>query len=190
MRGRLRWYRDTVQPGTAYDAISQQASQAPAGCEGLTFLPYLSGERTPHNDPRARAGWMGLTLAHGRAHLARSVFEGATFGLREGFEALKALGARADELRVNGGGSKSALWVQMLADAFGAPCTTLEVDEGPAFGAALLAGVGAGVWPDVATAASAAVRRKGRVEPSGTSYEEAYARYQGLYRATREWNGR
>ena len=185
--GALRWYRDTIQPGTGYDAISEEAAKAPAGCEGLSFLPYLSGERTPHNDPHARAAWAGLSLAHGRAHLARSVFEGATFGLKEGFEALQKLGARADELRVNGGGSKSALWVQMLADAFGAPCTTLEVDEGPAFGAALLAGVGAGVWPDVASAAEAAVRRKGRVEPSGTDYAEAYARYRSLYAATKAW---
>ncbi len=185
--GALRWYRDTVQPGTPYDSISDEASKAPAGCEGLAFLPYLSGERTPHNDPFARAGWAGLTLAHGRPHLARSVFEGATFGLKEGFEALRKLGARADELRVNGGGSRSALWVQMLADAFGVPCTILEVDEGPAFGAALLAGVGAGVWPDVASAAEAAVRRKGRVEPSGTEYAEAYARYRSLYQTTRSW---
>lgn len=186
--GALRWYRDTLQPGTPYDLISEEASKAPAGCDGLTFLPYLSGERTPHNDPAARAAWAGLSLAHTRAHLARAVFEGATFGLREGFEALKKLGARADELRVNGGGAKSAFWLQMLADAFGAPCTTLEVDEGPAFGAALLAGVGAGVWPDVTSAAQAAVRPKGLVEPNGAPYEEAYARYQNLYRATKGWN--
>ena len=185
--GALRWYRDTVAPGSSYDDISAEAATAPAGCEGLTFLPYLSGERTPHNDPLARGMWAGLSLAHTRAHLARSVFEGATFGLREGFESLKALGARADELRVNGGGAKSAFWLQMLADVFGTPCTTLEVDEGPAFGAALLAGVGAGVWPDVASAAQAAVRRKGRVEPSGTDYEEAYDRYRRLYRATKPW---
>lgn len=186
--GALRWYRDTIQPGTAYDAISAEAATAPAGCEGLTFLPYLSGERTPHNDPLARGAWAGLSLAHTRAHLARSVFEGATFGLKEGFEALQKLGARADELRVNGGGSKSSLWLQMLADVFEVPCTTLEVDEGPAFGAALLAGVGAGIWPDVATAATSAVRRKGRIEPSSTQYGAAYARYRSLYSATRAWN--
>jgi len=186
--GALRWYRDTIQPGTAYDAISAEAATAPAGCEGLTFLPYLSGERTPHNDPVARGAWAGLSLAHTRAHMARSVFEGATFGLKEGFEALQKLGARADELRVNGGGSKSALWLQMLADVFEVPCTTLEVDEGPAFGAALLAGVGAGVWPDVASAAAAAVRRKGRIEPTSTQYGAAYARYRSLYAATRAWN--
>lgn len=186
--GALRWYRDTIQPGMAYDAISAEAATAPAGCEGLTFLPYLSGERTPHNDPAARGSWSGLSLAHGRAHLARSVFEGATFGLKEGFEALKKLGARADELRVNGGGSKSALWLQMLADVFEVPCTTLEVDEGPAFGAALLAGVGAGIWPDVVSAAASAVRRKGEINPQNTSYQTAYARYQSLYIATRAWN--
>ncbi len=186
--GALRWYRDTIQPGTAYDAISAEAATVPAGCDGLTFLPYLSGERTPHNDPLARGAWAGLSLAHTRAHMARSVFEGATFGLKEGFEALQKLGARADELRVNGGGSKSPLWLQMLADVFEVPCTTLEVDEGPAFGAALLAGVGAGVWPDVGSAAESAVRRKGQIEPSSTQYGTAYARYRSLYSATRAWN--
>ena len=186
--GALRWYRDAFMPGAGYDAISEEASKAPAGCEGLTFLPYLSGERTPHNDPLARGAWAGLSLSHGRGHLARSVFEGATFGLKEGFEALQALGARSDELRVNGGGSKSALWLQTLADVFQTPCTTLEVDEGPAFGAALLAGIGAGVWPDAATAAEAAVRKKTRFEPSGADYAEAYSRYRSLYRATKEWN--
>lgn len=187
--GALRWYRDTICPGTAYETISAEAEAAPAGCDGLTFLPYLSGERTPHNDPTARAAWAGMSLAHTRAHLARSVFEGATFGLRDGFEALQALGARADELRVNGGGAKSSFWIQMLADVFGAPCTRLEVDEGPAFGAALLAGVGAGVWPDVMAAADAAVRTKGRVGPSGENYGDAYARYRKLYLDTRAWNG-
>jgi xylulokinase len=186
--GALRWYRDTVQPGAAYDAISSEAATAPLGCDGLTFLPYLSGERTPHNDPHARGAWAGLTLAHGRQHLARSIFEGATFGLKEGFDALQKLGARADELRVNGGGSKSAFWLQMLADVFEVPCTTLAVDEGPAFGAALLAGVGAGVWPDVAAAAAAAVNKKGRVEPQSPDYSSAYAKYQSLYLATRAWN--
>ena len=186
--GALRWFRDTLRPGASYDAIAEEAASAPLGCDGVGFLPYLSGERTPHNDPYARGAWAGLSLAHGRAHLTRAVFEGATFGLREGFEALQALGARADELRVNGGGAKSAFWVQMLADVFETPCTTLEVDEGPAFGAALLAGVGAGVWPDVATASAAAVRRKGRVEPSGADYGAAYARYRALYRATKVWN--
>ncbi len=187
--GALRWYRDTFMPGFSYDRVTEEAATASVGSEGLTFLPYLSGERTPHNDPFARGAWAGISLAHGRPHFARSVLEGASFGLKEGFEALRKLGARADELRVNGGGAKSAFWLQMLADVFETPCTTLEVDEGPAFGAALLAGVGAGVWPDVATAAEAAVRRRGRIEPSGVDYAEAYARYQGLYAATKGWNG-
>lgn len=188
--GALRWYRDTMMPGVGYGAISDEASKAPAGCDGLTFLPYLSGERTPHNDPFAKGAWAGISLAHERTHFARSVFEGATFGLREGFEALQKLGARADELRVNGGGSKSRLWLQILADVFETPCTTLEVDEGPAFGAALLAGVGAGVWPNVTAATEAAVRKRGRIEPSGTDYAVAYDRYRNLYLATKTWNQR
>ena len=93
--GALRWYRDTVQPGSSYDAISAEAATVPAGCEGLTFLPYLTGERTPHNDPLARGAWAGLSLAHGRAHMARAVFEGATFGLLEGFRGAQGLGERA-----------------------------------------------------------------------------------------------
>jgi xylulokinase len=188
--GALRWYRDTFGNGQTYDQIVESASKVEPECEGLTFLPYLTGERSPHNDPYARASWSGATLAHTREHFARSVMEGITFGLRDGFDALQKLGAQAGEIRVTGGGAKSKFWVQMLADVFQAPCITLEVDEGPAFGAAILAGVGVGVWADVGTACRAVVRPKSRVEPSGKDYSSAFRKYADLYSRLKEWNVR
>lgn len=179
--GALRWYRDTFAPGVSYDALGEEAASVPPGCEGLTLLPYLTGERCPHNDPDARAAFVGATLGHGRAHFTRAVFEGATFGLADAMDVLRDLGAMPSEVRVTGGGAKGRFWVQMLADVLGVPCVTLETDEGPAFGAAVLAGVGIGLWPDVASACRATVRLKGRVEPSGADYGEALARFRGLY---------
>ncbi len=186
--GALRWLRDTLYPGEDYARLNAEAASAPAGSNGLTFLPYLTGERCPHNDSYARGGWNGLTLGHGRGHLARAVFEGATFGLLDGMNLLRGLGASGDEVRVTGGGAKSALWLQMLADAFEVPCVTLETDEGPAFGAAILAGVGLGVWASVQEACGQAVRTKSVVEPSGQNYRQAYMRYQTLYPAVKDWN--
>lgn len=186
--GALRWYRDTFGAGRSYDEISQAASKVGVGCEGLTFLPYLTGERSPHNDPMARASWSGATLAHGSGHFARSVFEGMSFGLLDGFNALKVLGASSSEVRVTSGGAKSEFWLQMLADIFQVPCQTLASDEGPAMGAAILAGVGAGIWPDVVTACRATVHAKKRIEPSGADYSVAQKKYTELYRCLREWN--
>lgn len=185
--GALRWLRDTMYPGENYDRVNAEAEAAPPGCDGLTFLPYLTGERTPHNDPSARGSWSGLTLGHGRGHLARAVFEGATFGLLDGMARLEALGATAGEIRLTGGGAKSAFWRQMIADAFGRTCLTLESDEGPAYGAAILAGVGAGVWADVRQACRAAVRARSRIEPTGVEYGAARSRYRSLYPAMRDW---
>jgi xylulokinase len=185
--GAVRWLRDALYPGESYESVTAEASAAPAGCDGLTFLPYLTGERTPHNDPEARGVWAGLTLGHGRGHLARAVFEGATFGLLDGMARLGALGATASELRVTGGGAKSAFWMQMIADAFGKPCLALEADEGPAYGAAILAGVGAGAWPNVVEACRATVRPKARLTPSGTSYAGPVARFRALYPALKSW---
>jgi xylulokinase len=188
--GALRWYRDTFHPGVAYDTLAEQAATIPPGCDGLTFLPYLTGERCPHNDPRARASFSGLTLSHTNAHLTRAVFEGISFGLLDCMNLLRELGAMAEEIRVTSGGAKSRFWMQILADLFQKPCVTLQADEGPAFGAAILAGVGTGVWPSVEEACAAVVRTKQRVEPSGTDYSEAYGRYRELYGAVREWNHR
>jgi xylulokinase len=187
--GALRWYRDTLAAGSTYDSLSAEAATAPIGADGLTFLPYLSGERTPHNDSLARGVLAGLTLGHARSHVSRSIFEGISFGLLDGFRLLQGLGATGTEIRITSGGAKSLFWVQMLADLFEAPCTTLESDEGPAFGAAVLAGVGKGIWPNVAEACMAAVRTKQVVTPTSSDYSKAYGRYRELYPATREWMG-
>jgi len=186
--GALRWYRDTLAAGTSYDQIAAEAGLVPAGADGLTFLPYLTGERCPHNDPLARGAFAGLTLAHSRRHLSRAVFEGMSFGLLDCLHLIKRLGATVDEIRVTSGGAKSRFWVQLLADIFGAPCVTLEVDEGPAFGAAILAGVGVGLWPDVATACTKVVRKREETSPKGTDGQELYRRYRELYARTRDWN--
>ncbi len=186
--GALRWYRDVFGQGNSYDQISEVASKAEVGCKALTFLPYLSGERSPHNDPFAKASWSGATLGHDASHFARSVFEGITFGLLDGFDALQKLGAKPGEVRVTSGGAKSQFWVQMLADVFQSKCLTLESDEGPAFGAAILAGVGIGLWPDVRSACRQVVRAKSVIEPTGTDYSHAREKYRQLYPCLKSWN--
>lgn len=186
--GALRWYRDTLGAGAGYDALAAEAASVPPGAEGLTFLPYLTGERCPHNDPFARGGFMGLTLGHCRAHFSRAVFEGISFGLLDGYELLRGLGATANEIRITSGGAKSRFWVQMLADLFETPCVTLTSDEGPAMGAAILAGVGVGKWSSTAAACREVVKILDRVEPQDNQYLAARERYRGLYSATRTWN--
>jgi xylulokinase len=186
--GALRWYRDTLGGGLDYDGIAAEAAGVAPGSEGLTFLPYLTGERCPHNDPFARAAFAGLTLGHTHAHLSRAVFEGVSYGLLDGMNLLKVLGATAEEIRVTGGGAKSKFWMQLLADLFGKVCVTLECDEGPAYGAAILAGVGVGVWPDVASACARTIKIRDRVTPSGVNYLPSYEQYQKLYAQTRGWN--
>jgi xylulokinase len=179
--GALRWFRDVFGAGRGYDELAALAQEVPAGSEGLTFLPYLTGERCPHNDPHARAAFAGATLAHGLPHFARAVFEGITFGLADAVEVLQNLGVRPERVRVTGGGAKSGFWMQLLADALRVRCAVLESDEGPAFGAALLAGVGIGLWPDVASACAATVRESSAVEPSGEDYGRARERFRDLY---------
>jgi xylulokinase len=186
--GALRWLRDTVyDKGTSYDEIMSDAGSIPAGSEDLTFLPYLAGERSPHNDPAARGAFVGLALHHTRAHLARAVVEGITFGLLDGLNALRRVtGVKPSEVRVTGGGGRSAIWRQLIADVFGMPVLTLVCEEGPAFGAALLAGVREGVWPSVESACDTVVRTHARTEPTGggasrASLDEAYSRFRGLY---------
>jgi xylulokinase len=183
--GALAWFRDTMTPDLSFDDLGRMAASVEPGALGATFLPYLAGERTPHNDPTARAAFLGLTLGHGRAELARAVFEGVTFGLADGLEILRGMepGLARAEIRVTSGGSKSDFWIQLLADVFEAPCVRLAVDEGPALGAALLAGVATGVYADVATASATAVRITERFEPTGGGFPEAYARFKGWYSA-------
>jgi xylulokinase len=181
--GAVKWARDALFGDSGYDRFDQEVESIHPGCEGVTFLPYLSGERCPHVDPEARGAFGGLSLAHGRAHIARAVLEGATFGIRDCYDALDA---KATEVRVTGGGAKSDVWMQMLADVLGVSCVRLADDEGPALGAALLAGVGVGVWPDAASASRAAVKFERRFEPEA-DYAEPLARYRRMYPHTRAW---
>lgn len=182
--GSLQWYRDTLFPDADFGALTDEAGSIPPGAEGLQFMPYLSGERTPHPDPLARGAFIGLTGRHTRAHMTRAVMEGVAFGLRDSFELIKNSEAGfVTEIRVSGGGAKSPVWRQILADVMGAPLVVAEAIEGAAYGAALLAGVGGGVWPDVPTACETAVKLGERVEPSphAARYEQAYAIYRELY---------
>ncbi|GIV09466.1 MAG: xylulokinase [Fimbriimonadales bacterium] len=184
--GALQWYRETFAPNTDYETLVQEAVGVPAGAEGLLFAPYLSGERTPYPDPHARGAFVGLTLAHRRAHCTRAVLEGVAFGLRDSLEILKAMGVPLHELRLTGGGAKSPLWRQILASVFGQVVHTLQAEEGPAYGVALLAGVGTGVWQTVPEACAATVQSATATTPDPDpqrAYDALYPRYQRLYPA-------
>jgi len=185
--GSLQWLRDSLAPGASFDELVDEAAQAPPGSEGLLFLPYLSGERTPYPDPLARGAWVGLTVRHRRGHLTRAVLEGVAFGLKDSFALIQGAGLeRFEQARVSGGGAKSALWRQILADVLRVELVTINTTEGAAFGAALLAGTGGGAWSDVETACAETVKITGRVSP-GTQNEEIYLRmyerYKSLYPA-------
>jgi len=188
--GSLRWFRDTMAPGADYDSLLAPAKDIPALCEGLLFLPYLTGERTPHPDPLARGAFAGLTIRHTMPHMTRAVLEGVAFGLRDSFELIKSAGlASIQQVRVSGGGARSPLWRQILADIFNAELVTVNTTEGAAFGAALLAGVGTGIWPDVDDACQATVKQTGRTVPNAASaekYNQGYAIYRKLYPALKE----
>jgi xylulokinase len=181
--GSLRWHRDTVAPGLGFEDLVAETADLPAGSEGLLFLPYLTGERTPHPDPYARGAFVGLTVRHTRAHLTRAVLEGVGFGLKDSFELLRSSGLPpAQQVRVSGGGAKSAIWRQILADILGAELATVNTTEGAAYGAALLAGVGVGAWPDVDTAARSCIRVAGST-PCREDAVAVYARFYTLYRS-------
>ena len=186
--GSLQWYRDTLAPGLPFEALMAEAEEAPPGSEGLLFLPYLTGERTPHPDALARGAWVGLTSRHRRAHLTRALLEGVAFGLRDGFALLRAAGlGAAGEVRVSGGGARSRLWRQILASVLGVELVSVAAAEGAAYGAALLAGVGAGAWPDV-DAACTLVATGERIMPDADEravYDHLYAHYRALYPALR-----
>jgi len=185
--GSLQWYRDSLEPEISFDDLLREADTVPAGSEGLHFLPYLSGERTPHPDPLARGAFIGLTLRHRRAHMTRSVLEGVAFGLKDSFTLIQNAGLGAIiQVRASGGGTKGALWRQILASALEAELVTVNTSEGAAYGAALLAGVGAGVWADVASACKACVKITGSTQPEPSqvgAYRKAYPLFQELYPA-------
>lgn len=185
--GSLQWYKDTLAPDISFDELLAPAAQVAPGAEGLLFLPYLTGERTPYPDPLARASFVGLTLRHGKPEMTRAVLEGVAFGLRDSMELIKQAGlGTIKQVRLTGGGARSALWRQILADVLGEPLVTVNTTEGAAFGAALLAGVGAGAWADVPEACGAAIRVVDRIEPQTeqvAAYNTLYPLYQGLYPA-------
>jgi xylulokinase len=188
--GSLRWYRDTFAPGMDYDTLLAPAAQVPVGCEGLLFLPYLTGERTPHPDPLARGAFVGLTTRHNMPHFSRAVLEGVAFGLRDSFELIKSAGlSQIRQVRVSGGGARSPLWRQILADVFQTELVTINTTEGAAYGAALLAGVGAGFWPDVDTACRTGVQITGATQPTPQgmrAYDPVYNIYRQLYPALKD----
>lgn len=195
--GSLRWYRDTLaaeefaaarQSGRdPYELLMDQAAQVPPGAEGLFFLPYLAGERTPHMDPHARGAWVGLSLAHRKEHLVRALLEGVAFALKDSLVRTKALGVQPEALRTVGGGVRSQLWRQIIAAVLGTPLQGLEVEEGPSFGAALLAGVGAGVFRSVEEAVAHCVRPQEKANAPDSDlkplYQSLYHQYARLYPA-------
>lgn len=189
----LRWFRDRFgsrgdDDRDAYERLTDEALGVPAGADGVLWAPYLMGERTPHLDPEARAALVGLAAGHDRGHVIRAILEGVTFSLRDSLEILRGLDVPVEAIRVGGGGARSALWRQIQADVYGQPVETVAAEEGAAYGAALLAGVGAGVWSDVDTACAHVVRIASRTEPdppSVTALDASYRRYTRLYPALR-----
>jgi xylulokinase len=184
--GSLRWYRDTVAPGVPYGELTDAAADVPAGSDGLWFLPYLSGERTPHPDPLARGAFVGLTVGHERRHLTRAVLEGVAFGLRDGLDLMVEAGMPVPtRIRASGGGTASPVWRQILADVLDAEIATVATTEGAAYGAGLLAAVGAGWHPSVVAATDAWVTATVAAAPGPNAavYRERHAGYRALYPA-------
>ena len=184
--GSLRWFRDTLAPDVGFGDLVGAAAEVPPGSDGLFFLPYLTGERSPHPDPLARGGFIGLTVRHDRRHLTRSVLEGVAFGLRDGLDLMIAAGMTAPaEIRASGGGTASPLWRQILADVLRAEIASVATTEGAAFGAAVLAAVGADWFEDVAGATSNWVTATFTAAPGpdAPAYAERHAIYRALYPA-------
>lgn len=189
----LRWFRDTF--GTAasdardpYDRLTEEAAKVPPGSDGLLWTPYLMGERTPHLDPNARAALVGLTASHTRAHVVRAILEGVAFSLRDTFTIFREMNVPVKSIRLGGGGARSPLWRQIQADVYGQEVETVAAEEGAAFGAAILAGVGAGFWLSVEAACDDAVRVAQRLTPQPNAVavmNASYAAYRRVYPATK-----
>lgn len=195
--GSFRWLRDVLRESVgsstpselSYTQMTTAAAEIHPGSNGLVFLPYLTGERTPHLDPWAKGAFIGLTSRHTQAHLVRAVMEGVVFSLRDGLEIMRDLKVPLGQIRATGGGGRSPLWRQMQADIYGMEVETLTVEEGPAYGAALLAGVGAGLFSDVREAVSRCVAVANVTKPNPDTqehYEKVYAVYRTLYAQLRE----
>ena len=186
--GSLQWLRDAIAPGVPFQALVAEAADWEPGAEGLLFLPYLQGERTPHADPDARGAFVGLQLRHDRGALVRAVLEGVAFGLRDSLDLLRGLGLEITSARASGGGARSDEWLRICASVLGVPIERMVTDEGSAFGAALLGGVAGAVFADLGEAVAATVRKSDVVEPD-PGWTEAYSilheRYRALYPALR-----
>jgi xylulokinase len=187
----LRWFRDRFGAGEddgrdPYDRLSQEAAAVPPGADGVLWAPYLMGERTPHLDPNARAALVGLAANHGRGHVVRAILEGVAFSLRDTFTIFDEMNVPVRAVRLGGGGARGALWRQVQADVYGREVEILDAEEGAAYGAALLAGVGAGAWPSVDAACDAVVRVAARVEPDAEAVrvlDRRYRAFRALYGA-------
>ncbi|KPV53744.1 xylulose kinase, partial [Kouleothrix aurantiaca] len=187
--GGMRWLHDAVAAGSSYNDLSALAGAVPRGADGLLFVPYLTGERHPHPDPLARGAFVGLTLRSNMGQLVRAVMEGVAFGLRDNLELLRGLGVVPATAAVSGGASKSPVWRQILTDILGIPLYTINSSEGAALGAAILAAVGAGAWPDVASACNDLIRQEDVSTPAHDAvadYERLYPVYSGMYPALRD----
>jgi xylulokinase len=190
----LRWFRDTFATNSSgaresYDQLTAEAAKIPAGSDGLLWTPYLMGERTPHLDSSARGALIGLTASHTRAHIVRAILEGVAFSLRDTFTLFREINVPVTSIRLGGGGARSPLWRQIQADVYGQAVEIVEAEEGAAYGAALLAGVGAGMWPSVDAACAAAVRVASLVNPQPaavTILNASYSAFRRVYPATRE----
>ena len=187
----LRWFRDQFGSRVdaqieSYDALMHEASQAPAGSDGLLWAPYLMGERTPYLDPKARGVLVGLTASHTRAHVIRAILEGVAFSLRDTFTLFHGIDIPVHTIRLGGGGARSPLWRQIQADVYGQRVETVEAEEGAAYGAAILAGVGVKAWPSVDSACAAVVRVAGSVDPNpkdSETMQKSYAAFRRIYPA-------
>ena len=192
--GSFQWFRNElgqaeveaakVQGVDPYFLLTNEAASAPSGSEGLFFLPYLTGERTPHFDPDAKGAWVGLTVRHGRSHLIRSVLEGATYAMRDSLELIREMGVNISEIRLSGGGARNPLWRQIQADIYGHEVVTVNASEGPAFGVALLAQVGTGGFSSVPEACDATIKvvERTNLDPkSKATYDKSYPTYRQIY---------
>ena len=189
--GSLRWFRDRFGAGAddgrdPYERLSAEAATAPPGCEGAFWAPYLMGERTPHLDPNARAAFVGLSASHTRAHLIRAILEGVAYSLKDTFTVFREIGVPVQRIRLGGGGARGPLWQQIQADVYAHDVEILKAEEGAAYGAAILAGVGSGRWKSVDEACDAAVRAAKTVSPdkdASAIMQRAYQTYRRIYPA-------
>jgi len=185
----LRWFRDTFARGASYDALSRTAADVAPGSDGLLYTPYLLGERTPHLDSQATAAFVGITAGHAAPHFTRAILEGVAFSLRDTFTLFSELGIPVHSVRLGGGGARGQLWRRIQTDVYGYPTEVLTAEEGGAYGAALLAGVGAGAWPDTDTACERSLTVAESLDPDpevAKVYSEAYGKYRAIYPALRD----